>query len=77
MYSLTLIINGETVEKKGKDIEKAILSARPELVVCEMYVTAKKGDHIAERRLPLLQARKLFNDETFRQIFLNNLLIEL
>jgi hypothetical protein len=77
MYSLTLIVNGETIKKKNKDIEKAIMDARPEIVVCEMYVTVTKDKKIAERRLPLIQARKLFNDEMYRQIFLNNLLIEL
>jgi hypothetical protein len=77
MYSLTLIINGETIKKRNADIEKALMSAKPELVFCEMYVTATKDKRTAERRLPLIQARKLFNDDVFRQIFLNNLLIEL
>lgn len=75
MYHLTLNFNGETFTKRPKDIKKAILSLKPEMLLTEMYVTLKNKKDIRERKLTLIQGRKLFNNEDFLDIFINNLLI--
>jgi hypothetical protein len=75
-YSLTFKINGETKKKRTDDISKALDDVRPPLVLTEMYVTVKKGKHLIERKLNLIQARKLFADSTAREIFINNLMLE-
>lgn len=75
MYNLTLNFNGETFTKRPKDIKKAILSLKPEMLLTEMYVTLKNKKDIRERKLTLIQGRKLFNNEDFLDIFINNLLI--
>lgn len=74
-YSVMTIINGETKNTNTDNVEKTILSLKPELVLTEMYVTVRKGEAIAERKLTPKQARFFFNDEIFRQVFMNNLLI--
>lgn len=74
-FSVTAIINGETYSKKTNDVQETLLSLKPDLVLTEMYVTVKKGEAIAERRLTAKQARHFFNDDIFRMVFMNNLLI--
>jgi len=68
--------NGETVTKKTDDIAKAFDEVRPPLLHTEMYVTVKKGKHVIERRLPLIQARRVFADSLAKEIFINNLMLE-
>lgn len=74
-YSVMAIINGETYHKKTDTVEETLLALKPELVLTEMYVTVSKGDAKAERKLTPRQTRFFFNDETFRAVFMNNLLI--
>jgi hypothetical protein len=74
-FSVIAIINGETYNKRTDDVQETLLSLKPELVLTEMYVKVKKGKAIAERKLTAKQARFLFNDEVFRAVFMNNLLI--
>jgi hypothetical protein len=75
-YTLKLIFNGLTFTKRGSDIAKMILSVKPEVLYTEIYVVmGKKGDTI-ERRLNLIQGRKLFTNDDFLEIFINNLLLE-
>lgn len=75
-YSLTFKFNGEVKKKRTHDIVKAIEEVRPPLLHTEMYFTLKKGQHLLERRLNLIQARKLFADSLAREIFINNLMLE-
>ena len=75
-YSLQMKVNNETHTKRTDDLEEGIVSLQPDVVHTEMYMTAKAGDMVAERKLTLVQARKLFNDKVFRQIFINNLLLQ-
>ena len=74
-YGVTFLINGETKRKRTDNIEEAILSVKPPLVHTEMFVTVKVGDNRIERKLNLINARKLFNDSLFREIFINNLML--
>lgn len=76
MYNLTLKFNGETFNKRPKDVRKAILSLKPDWLHTEVYVTIKKGNDIRERKLNLIQGKKLFNDENFLQVFIINLLLQ-
>ena len=75
-YSLTFKFNGEVKKKRTADIVKAIEEVRPPLLHTDMYVTLKKGKHVIERKLNLVQARKLFADALTREVFLNNLMLE-
>lgn len=77
MYNLTLKFNGETFNKRPKeDIRQAILSVKPSVLLTEMYVTLKKGSDVRERKLNLVQGRKLFNNEDFLDVFIMNLLLK-
>lgn len=75
MYSITLQFNEGEFSTKAKDIEEGILSLKPTFLHTEMYVTVKKGKKMAERKLNLIQGRRLFNDPDFREVFMNNLLL--
>lgn len=75
MYNLTLKFNGETFNKRPKDIKQAILSLKPDVLHTEMYVVLKKGSDIRERKLNLRQGKSLFNSEDFLDIFVMNLLV--
>jgi hypothetical protein len=78
-YNLTLLFNGETFKKRTNDIKETILSFMPESLVTEVYVVVKpvgsKSDPI-ERKLNLTQGKKLFRDENFMDVFINNLLLQ-
>lgn len=76
-YSLTFIINGETINKRNADIDVAFMAVKPELVLTEMYVTAKRDKSMTERKLTMVQARKIFNDAMAREVFINNLQLSL
>lgn len=76
MYNLTLKFNGETFTKRPKDIKQAILSLKPEQLHTEMYVTLKNKEDVRERKLNLVQGRKLFIDENFLDIFIMNLTLK-
>lgn len=73
MYNLTLKFNGETFNKRPKDIKKAILDTKPDVLHTEMYVILKKGNDVRERKLNLRQGKSLFNNEDFLNIFVMNL----
>ena len=73
MYNLTLKFNGEIFNKRPKDIKKAILDTKPDVLHTEMYVILKKGNDVRERKLNLRQGKSLFNNEDFLNIFVMNL----
>lgn len=76
-YVLEVILNGENVKsKRTTDINKAILDFAPEFLHTEMYLTLKKGKLKTERKLTLIEGRKLFANEEYREIFINNLVLE-
>ncbi len=69
--------NGTTVKKRPKtfaDLEGAIMYLKPDFVHTEMYITIKNGQFVYERKLNLIQGRKLFADPVAREILLNNVL---
>ncbi len=76
---LILNFNGEKYEKRPKtedDVKDAILSVKPETMLTEMYVTFKRGSDIRERKLPLHEARQLFINEQYLDVFVMNLTIK-
>lgn len=71
-------MNGETIKKRTENIKDAILSLKPEVLVTEIYVNVQKvgSKDITERKLNLVQGKKLFRDENFLDVFIMNLLLE-
>jgi len=74
MYKLEMIFNGLTFKKSTNDLSKTILSLKPDILYTEIYITVKKGDVVSEKKINLVQGRKLFNNSDFLEIFINNLL---
>lgn len=75
IHTIKLIFNGLTFTKRSNDIAKAILSVKPEVLYTEVYVVIGPKGNTIERRLNLVQGRKLFNNDDFLEIFINNLLL--
>lgn len=71
-------MNGETIKKRTENIKDAILSLKPEVLVTEIYVIVQKvgSKDTTERKLNLIQGKKLFRDENFLDVFIMNLLLE-
>lgn len=75
-YSIKFTFNGKTLSKRSVDIGQTIQEIKPEVLHTEMYVSVKDGDNKVERRLNLQQARRVFQDDIMRQIFVSNLLLQ-
>ena len=77
-YNLTLLFNGETFKKRTANLKEAILSLKPEALVTEVYLIVKpvgSKEDATERKLNLIQGKRLFNNEEFMEVFINNLLL--
>ena len=76
-YNLRFIFNEKTHNKRTSDIKEAILSLKPEMVYTESYLIIKPtgSKDLTERHLNLPNTRKLFRDEQYLDIFINNLLL--
>lgn len=74
-YSVDFKFNGETITKRTSDIKQTLEAIRPPVLLTEMYVTVKNGKEKIERKLNLHQARRVFQDDIMREIFINNLLL--
>lgn len=74
-YYLTVKINGETKRKRTSDLNATIAALKPAWLHTEVYITVKKGKQVAERRLTLINAKRVFQDDIARQVFINNLLL--
>lgn len=69
--------NGITVKKRPKttaDLDESVMALKPDFLHTEMYLTVKNGPFLYERRLSLIQGRKMFADPMYREILLNNVL---
>ncbi len=75
MYSLTVKMNGETITTRTTDLNAAIQALKPSWLHTEVFLTVKKGKAISERHLPLIKAKRVFQDDFEREVFINNLLI--
>lgn len=76
MSNLTLNFNGETYNKRPKNVKEAIMSVKPPYLFTDVYVTLKNKEDVRERKLNLTQGKKLFNDENFLDVFIMNLLLK-
>lgn len=73
-YTITFNFNGQKIKKLTDDINASIIAVTPDEVFTESFISVKKDEHVMDRSLNLIQTRKLFQDEDFRGIFINNLL---
>lgn len=74
-YSLTVIMNGETIRKRTADIGATLAALKPVWLHTEVYVTVQKGKQKIERRLSLINAKRVFQNDVNREVFVNNLLL--
>ena len=72
-YKIEMKFNGETFVEETEDLKKTIMSFKPEMLLTESYITITKGEAEFQRKLTLVQTRKLFNDDVALDIFINNL----
>lgn len=79
-YTVLIERNGETIKKRTKDIQKTIMESKPELLHTEVYITvsygAGKDKQVSERKLNLIQGRRLYLIDTMMEVFINNLLLQ-
>lgn len=79
-YSMILRINEVTYKKRTTDVKKTILSLKPDFVQTDTYITLSTGTGAnkisTDRKLNLVQGKKLFNDTDSLDMFVQNLLIE-
>lgn len=74
-YSLTAKFNGTTVTKRTDDLNETIKSLKPDWLHTEVYMTVKKDKQVAERYLGLINAKRVFNNDINREVFINNLML--
>jgi len=74
-YSVTMQLNGIVLTEKADTVDEALLALKPDTLLTEVYVTATDGKEVAERRLSLQMAKRVFTDDTTRQVFAQNLLL--
>lgn len=74
-YTITFHLNGTKIKKLTDDINASIIAVAPEEVFTESFISVQKDEHVMDRHLNLIQTRKLFRDEDYRGIFINNLLL--
>lgn len=74
-YSVTAKFNGKIYRKRTNDLNETIKQLKPDWLHTEVYFTVKKGKAVSERRLSLIQAKRVFNVDVNREVFINNLLL--
>lgn len=70
-------INEVTFSKRTSDIKKTLLELKPDFVYTDTYFTLSTGTGakkiITERKLNLVQSKRLFNNEDVMDVFIQNL----
>lgn len=74
LYQVEIKMNGKVFKKKGADLNETIMKLKPEFVLTQSFITIRYKKRVFERMLNLVNGRKLFKDETYREIFINNLI---
>jgi hypothetical protein len=74
-YNLTLSFNGLTFKKRTDNLAGAILALKPEILYTEVYASTSRigSKNKIEKRLSLFDGKKLFLNEDFLKVFVNNL----
>lgn len=75
LYSLKAKFNGELYSKRTDDLDETIKSLKPNWLHTDVYFTVKNGNSVSERHLQLRQAKRVFNDDFTRGVFIHNLLL--
>lgn len=75
LYKLEMVFNGFSFKKRTDNIEEAILSFKPDVLYTDVYVIVTNKKEIIERKLNLIQGKRLFLNENIRAVFINNLLL--
>ena len=73
-YQVEIKMNGEVFKRKGVDLNETIMLLKPEFVLTQSFITVTYKKRTFERMLTVVDGRKLFNDETYREMFINNLI---
>jgi hypothetical protein len=74
-YTVWAKFNGEEITVKTNDIDEAIKAMKPSWLHTEVYFTVSKGKVSSERKLALVNAKRVFSDDLEREMFINNLLL--
>ncbi len=74
-YSVWAKFNGMEFRKRTNDLNTTFKELDPQWLHTEIYVKVKKGDRMSERKLNLKQGKNLFRNDVFREVFINNLLL--
>lgn len=74
-YLLEVVMNNENYSVETDDLNQALIDLTPEQLLSEVYVKVTKGEAVVERRLSLVEAKRVFKVEVNREVFVNNLLI--
>lgn len=73
LYKLEIVMNGKTFKKNTDDLKVTILDLKPINLATEMYITIVDNKTKGEfnKKLRLVDGRKLFNDEETLDLFIN------
>lgn len=74
-YLLEVVMNNESYKVETDDLNQALVDLKPEQLLSEVFVKVTKGEATCERRLSLVEAKRVFQVEVNREVFVNNLLI--
>lgn len=74
-FKLEMLFNGKKFSKRTDNIEESILSLKPDVLYTEVYVIVTNNKELTERKLNLIQGKRLFLVDEFRTVFINNLLL--
>lgn len=73
-FKVSLTYNGQTEVLKGDDMFKLFENWSPRIFKSVVLVTAEKGKQKVERRLSVIQAKRIAGNYTNSEIFAGNLL---
>lgn len=74
-YSVWAKFNGMEFRRRTNDLDKTLVELKPQWLHTDVFFKVKKGNTVSERHLNLIQAKRMFNVDFNREIFINNLLL--
>lgn len=76
-YKVTLKFNGEEFSVTRDSLDEAIRAIDPVSLHTEVYVEVEHGDMRIERKLSLVQGKRLFVSDEHLEVFISNLNLEI
>jgi len=80
MYTLSGRINEVPFSEETTNINKTLLSLKPDFIHCDTYITLSSGEGVdktvTERKLNLTESKRIFLNEDVRAVFIQNLVME-